>query len=262
MSWDDYFADDAEGAEAEKRGRNRSLTVGWTVRWPGVGDTIWAPPKTFTRSDAKAASAKSIQACPAAIDFDRRHFVVPCPVDLELAFTRNAQGQLQLTDANGEQSAMRPQGRANLFQLQPPGEWRHPERPILQFTAPYVFVADQPCYVVQTAPYLHWFPTPRPGVEMGGRFPIHIWPRPLAWAFEWYDISKPLILKRGEPWFYVSFETENPSARVRLVEQEMTKDLETYLNSIIDVSNYVNKTYGLFGEAQRRRPEKLVKPKG
>ncbi len=157
---------------------------------------------------------------------------------------------------------MRPQGRANLFQLQPASEWRHPERPVLQFTAPYVFVADQPCYVVQTAPYLHWFPRQRPGVAMGGRYPIHIWPRPLAWAFEWYDLSQPLKLTRGEPWFYVAFETENPSARVRLVEQEMTPELTTYLDSIIDVSNYVNKTYGLFGEAQRRRPEKAGQAEG
>ncbi|WP_454598291.1 hypothetical protein [Qipengyuania sp. SM2507] len=261
MSWDDYFADDAGAAEAEGRGRKRNVTVGWTVRF-AQGNAIWAAPKSFSRSDPKATSAKSIQVCPAAIDFDRRHYVISCPVDLTLAFTRNAQGGLQLTDADGEASKMRPQGRANLFQLQPQNEWRHPERPILQFTAPYVFVADDPCYVVQSPPYLHWFPEQRPGLAMGGRFPIHIWPRPLAWAFEWYDLSKPLVLKRGDPWFYVHFETENPSAHVRLVEQEMTDELEKYLDSIIDVSNYVNQTYGLFGEAQRIRPERLLKPKG
>ena len=262
MSWDDYFAEDAGANEAEARGKSRTVTVGWTVRWKPSGGTIWASPQAFTRADPKAASAKSIQACPAAIDFDRRHFVVPCPVDLTLKFERNAQGQIQLVDADGEQSAMRPQGRANLFIVQPPNEWRDPNRPIVQFVAPYVFVADSPTYVVQTPPYLHHFPTPRPGVQMGGRFPIHIWPRPLAWAFEWYDLSQPLVLRRGEPWFYVAFETENPSARVRLVEQEMTEELSTYLESIIDVTNYVNKSYGLFAEAQRRRPDKLVKPKG
>lgn len=261
MGWDDYFAENAGAVEAEGRGKKRNVTVGWTVRF-AQGNAIWAAPKSFSRSDPKATSAKSIQVCPAAIDFDRRHYVIPCPVDLTLAFTRNAQGGLQLTDADGEASQMRPQGRANLFQLQPQNEWRHPERPILQFTAPYVFVADEPCYVVQSPPYLHWFPEQRPGMAMGGRFPIHIWPRPLAWAFEWYDLSKPLVLKRGDPWFYVHFETENPSAHVRLVEQEMTGELEKYLDSIIDVSNYVNKTYGLFGEAQRIRPDRLLKPKG
>ena len=96
---------------------------------------------------------------------------------------------------------------------------------------------------------------------MGGRFPAHIWPRPLSWGFEWYDVTKPLVLKRGEPWFYISFETENPSAHVRLVEQEMTHELEKYMTSIVDVSNYVNKTYSLFSEAQRMRPPALVKAK-
>lgn len=130
--------------------------------------------------------------------------------------------------------------------LHPQNEWRHPERPIIQITAPY----------------LDYLPTPRPGVQMGGRFPIHIWPRPLSWGFEWHDINKPLVLKRGEPWFYVRFETENPAAHVRLVEQEMTGELTKYLDSIIDVSNYVNKTYSMFGEARRIRPAKLLKPKG
>ena len=41
----------------------------------------------------------------------------------------------------------------------------------------------------------------------------------------------------------------------------MTEDLSTYIDSIIDVSNYVNKTYSLFGEARRMRPDRLVKPK-
>ena len=127
--------------------------------------------------------------------------------------------------------------------------------------APYVFIADEPCYVVQSPPYLHYFPNPRPGLQIGGRFPIHTWPRPLSWGFEWDDASKPLVLKRGDPWFYVHFETENPSARVRLVEQEPTEELDKYVSSIMDVSNYVNRTYSLFNEVQRLRPGSLVKPK-
>ena len=42
----------------------------------------------------------------------------------------------------------------------------------------------------------------------------------------------------------------------------MTPELDKYLNSIVDVSNYVNKTYSMFGEARRIRPDKLLKPKG
>lgn len=259
MVWDEHFADDQEARNAETlRGKKRTVTVGWMVS-AAKSSVIFSPPKLFSRNDPKATSSKSVQHCPAAIDFDRRHFVVPVPVDLTLHFERQQDGTLSLKDANGEKSGMRENGLRELLLLGPQNEWRHPERPLIQILSPYIFIADDPCFVVQTAPYLDYFKEPRPGVQMGGRFPIHIWPRPVSWGFEWYDISKPLVLKRGEPWFYVRFETENPSARIRLVEQEKTKELDEYINNISDVTRYVNQTYSLFSEAQRMRPDTLVK---
>lgn len=261
MPWDEYFADEQASHRAnEVRGKSRTVTVGWLLRAP-KSSVIFSPPQPFSRSDPKPVSSKSIQHCPAAVDFDRRHFVIPAPIDVTLHFKRQPDGSLGLADADGQQSAIRESGLSSMLMLGPQSEWRHPDRPMIQIISPYVFVADEPCFVVQTAPYLHYFAEPRPGVQMGGRFPIHIWPRPMSWAFEWYDISKPLKLKRGEPWFYVHFETENPSARVRLVEQEETAELGSYIDSIADVSKYVNQTYSLFSEAQRRRPDTLVSPK-
>ena len=257
MSWEETFAEDMD---AKSSARKRTVTVGWAVRAPHA-HMIWGPPKPYERALPKPASAKSVQACPAAIDFDRRHFVIPCPVDVSLGFESRANGQITLVDNDGPQSAMRPTGLAEMMTLQPQQEWRHPERPIIQFNAPYIFIADEPCYVVQTPPYLDYFAKPRPGVQICGRFPIHIWPRPFSWAFEWYDVSQPMILKRGEPWFYVHFETEVPSARVRLVETELSPELEEHISAIMNVTNFVNRTYSMFAEAQRRRPATLVKPK-
>ncbi len=256
MDWDEAFAEDLDGRS--KKGR--LLTVGWTVR-AAKSQIIWAPPKPLDAPQTRAASAKSVQYCPAAVDFDRRHYIISCPIDITLKFEKQPNGQVSLIDADGVQSGVRQIALREIFVLHPQAEWRHPERPIVQMIAPYVFVADEPCYVVQTPPYLHYFATPRPGVQIGGRYPVHIWPRPLSWGFEWHDIGKPLSLKRGEPWFYVHFDTENPAGRVRLVEQEFTPELEAYLNSIVDVSNYVNKTFSLFADAQARRPAQLLRPK-
>jgi len=261
MDWSDYFANEQDADEAEQsRSAKRTITVGWFVRSDKTS-VLFAPPKLFSRNDPKAASAKSVQNCPAAVDFDRRHFVIPAPIDLTLQFVRQPNGQLSLQDADGDQSGIRANGLQQLLIFHPEKEWRHPDRPLIQFLSPYIFVADEPCYVVQTPPYLHYFAEQRPGVQMGGRFPVHIWPRPVSWGFEWHDISKPLKLKRGEPWFYVRFETENPSARVRLIEQERTEELEMYISDISDVSKYVNRTFSLFAEAQRRRPKKLLTAK-
>ena len=261
MEWSDYFAGEQEADEAEQSRRaKRTVTVGWLARSDKTA-VLFAAPKLFSRDDPKAASSKSLQNCPAAVDFDRRHFVIPVPIDVSLRFVRQPDGRMSLQDADGDQSGIRANGLKQLLIFHPENEWRHPDRPLIQFLSPYVFVADDPCYVVQTPPYLHYFPEQRPGVQMGGRFPIHIWPRPVSWGFEWHDIAKPLILKRGEPWFYVRFETENPSARVRLIEQERTEELDKYISDISDVSQFVNRTFSLFSEAQRRRPKTLLKAK-
>jgi hypothetical protein len=70
-----------------------------------------------------------------------------------------------------------------------------------------------------------------------------------------------LIIHRGDPWFYVSFETEDPSGRVRLVEGEMTEDLRAYTNGMRGVTNYVSRTFSLFSTAKSRRPKTLLTPK-
>ena len=57
MSWEDQFAEDADARDAEAKGKSRSVTVGWTVRWPSGGDVIWSPPKAFKRHDPKPQSA-------------------------------------------------------------------------------------------------------------------------------------------------------------------------------------------------------------
>jgi hypothetical protein len=98
-------------------------------------------------------------------------------------------------------------------------------------------------------------------VQINGRFPIDIWPRALQWAFEWHDMSKDLVLKRGEPLFYVQFEGPDPSASVRLIEAKRTPELMSHIDSITGVTEYVSQTYSLFKNARERRPGRLLFPK-
>ncbi|MDB5439613.1 MAG: hypothetical protein JWM33_2040, partial [Caulobacteraceae bacterium] len=84
------------------------------------------------------------------------------------------------------------------------------------------------------------------------------WPRQMMWAIEWFDTSKELVLRRGEPWFYVRFETHDPTRPIRFFEAELTPALKEYLQGLTAVSNYVNRTFSLFKTAKERRPEKLL----
>jgi hypothetical protein len=238
---------------------SRSYEVGWLFN-TDKSSVIWDAPKPV-RQEAHTTAAKSVAFCPSVIDFDRRHFVINSPIDVHMRLAASPDGKLNVTNILGEKSPVRSGTLNQMLVFAPQNEWRHPQRPVIQVATPYLFIADDPVHINQFPPFLHHDGAARPGVQLCGRFPIDVWPRILMWAFEWHDLSKDLILKRGQPWFYVRFETPDPSASVRLVEAQRTPELESYVASLTDVTNYVSQTYSLMKTARERRPEKLLVPK-
>jgi hypothetical protein len=247
----------AAPAETETT-RPRTYTVGWLLQKEKTS-IIWDAPKAI-RPESQNTAARSVAQCPAALDFDRRHFVINSPIDVHLRLAMT-QDNIGVTNMLGDKSPIRASALQQMIVFQPPQEWRHPKRPLIQMMTSYLFVSDDPVYINQLPPFLHYNATPLPGVQICGRFPIDIWPRALMWAFEWHDTSKDLILRRGEPLFYVRFEGPDPSASVRMIEAKRTPELESYVSSITGVTEYVSQTYSLFKTARERRPEKLLFPK-
>jgi hypothetical protein len=239
--------------------RKHVAEVGWVLQTDHAS-FIWPDPRPAGRSTATPEHAKSVLYCPAVIDHEARLFEVLCPFDMRLAVRITEKEEPMLLNVDGEQSSVTPRAFSKLAFLSVRKQWRHPNRPLLQILTPYTFLSDEPIYMTQLPPILHYQERPLPGVFIGGRIPIHIWPRPLTWAFEWYDTGKELVFKRGEPWFYCRFETSDPSRHVRVLEAEMTPLLKEYLAGINGVVSYVNGSFSLFGTAQRRRPERLLKP--
>jgi len=239
----------------------RTVDVGWVIDPAREATFIWDAPRKLTRPEGRTAHAKGISNCPAISDHESRLIEVVSPIDIKLRFFRDAQGNPSMAAIDGEQSTIRPQQFGQMVMAVHPDEWRHPQRPVIQVMTPLLFVADAPVWLTQLPAFYHRSETPLPGIMMGGRFPIHVWPRELVWAFEWHDISRDLVIRRGDPWFYLNFETENPAGHVRLVEAEMTEDLRAYTNGMRGVTNYVSRTFSLFHTAKARRPKTLLKPK-
>jgi hypothetical protein len=236
----------------------RTINVGWVIDPNLEATLIWDEPHKLA-PEKRTAHAKGLSFCPAIADHESRLFEVTCPIDIKLRFFRDAQGNPSMAGIDGDQSSIRPQQFAKMVMAVHPSEWRHPERPIIQVMTPLLFVADEPVWLTQLPTFYHYRHLQLPGAMIGGRFPIHIWPRELTWAFEWHDIKSDLIIKRGEPWFYLSFETQDPSAHVKLMHAEMTPELRAYTNSIRGVTNYISRTFSLFGAAKARRPKVLLK---
>lgn len=239
-------------------GGGRTVEVGWLLD-SEKALFIWDAPRRLLRENVEKRHAKALYNCPAVIDHEARLFEVTCPIDLHLKFHYDEETkQPKLTNPSGDQSSIRPPHLGQMVTMMPRKEWRHQDRPLLQVSTPYIFLADQPVYMTQLPPFANYRKQPWPGLMVGGRLPIHIWPRPMMWAFEWHDPTQDLIVGRGEPWFYVRFETEDPSRPIRLIEAEMTPQLREYRQGLSSVTNYVNQTFSLFNTARERRPKTLL----
>ena len=250
------------GVFRRKNRRDSNIVdVGWVIDHTRDASFIWEAPHRLSRPETKTTHAKGVSICPAISEHEAHLYEVCAPVDLHLRFGVDQKGDPAMTSIDREMSSIRPQFLNKLMMPVHPAEWRHPRRPMLQIMTPYLFVADEPVYMTMF-PAFYYYPEKRlPGMMVGGRFPIHIWPRELVWAFEWYDPTMDVLIDRGTPWFYVAFETSDPSRRARLVEAEMTPELRDYSAGIRGVTNYISRPYSLFDIAKQRRPQRLLKPK-
>jgi hypothetical protein len=239
--------------------RGRVVDIGWALRH-SKGNFIWDAPRPVMNKGLRPSHAKAVSLCPAVLDHESRLIEVACPIDARIRFQRDAQGRAGLENALGDASPIRSMHLGQMVKLVSEKEWRHPQRPILQIITPYLFLADEPVWLTQLPPFHAYLPAPWPGVLIGGRYPIDVWPRTLVWAFEWHDPAKDLILKRGDPWFTVRFETMDPSRKTRLIKAKMTPVLEEYIQGLEGVTNYLRGTFSLFDVARSRRPAKLLTP--
>ena len=235
----------------------RTTKVGWFMTAEEAG-FIWEGPAPSKTENEPPRSSKSVLMCPAVIDFEARQYEIKCPIDLHLRLARDQSGRLVLKNGAGSETTINTPKLAKLAALTPEENWRHGRRPIVQIMTPYRFISDELVYLSQLPPLQHYRPQPLPGILIGGRFPIDAWPRPLTWAFEWHDPAQDIVVRRGEPWFTVHFETTDPRAGIRLVEAELTADLQRQCDGVEGVAGYVNRTFSLLSVARARRPKTLL----
>lgn len=235
----------------------RFAEIGWLID-ATTPSFIWDEPRPLPRGQP-TEHPKGVNRCPAILDSEARTWEVLAPVDMHLRLGKNDKGEPSLVNVAGAQSSVAAGKLQQMITLMPQSRWRDQRRPVLQVSAPYRFICDEPCWLNQLPPYYHYKAPAWPGLLIGGRFPIHNWPRSLMWAFEWWDTARDLIVKRGEPWFYLRFETQDPARPQRLVEAEMTPELRDFCRGLDGITNYVNQTFQVMETAASRRPARLLK---
>ena len=239
---------------------NGPVMIGWFLADP-KGGIVYYPPERVRHAEQNRVHAKSASRCPAVINMESRYFLIRCPFDIHIGFERDKDGRPVLRNLAGTKGGIRVSKLGEKLHITNEVEWRHEGIPTIQLALPYVFITDEPVYATQLSPFMHYSKDPLPGTIFGGRFPINVWPRPLMWAFEWHEPDKPIKIKRGDPLFYVGFETTSPERAIGMVEAELTDELREYMELISGAVNYVNQTFSLFEAAEERRPDTLLTPK-
>jgi hypothetical protein len=152
--------------------------------------------------------------CPAFQDLYKNTFVVRSPIDLVITIDEHRN---VLTDRYGQEfydaSIV---NRASIIGKNDPM--------LLSCTFHLLFVPDEPCELEIIPAHMHTTDMLKNTRVIGGRFDAHRWTRVTDFAFEVLDETKPIVLKRNDPLFYVRFIPKNGS-KVNLEHMVVTEDM-------------------------------------
>lgn len=141
---------------------------------------------------------QSFLQCPAVSDFFENTFLIRSPVDLTLGinpYTKEwgspNQGELFFK---------------TMVLLRP---WQSVNGPgmVMTFHTSYVFLADQDVLVETMPAFMHLCDSNKKVQFIPGTFNIHKWIRPVDFSGELLNPKEPLVIKRGDPLFYVRLTT-------------------------------------------------------
>jgi len=233
----------------------KKVDVGWFLE-QNHGKFVFYEPTPLFKERQKPLSNRAVQACPAINELERDYFVIKNPFDIRLRCSKNKDTyDLHVVE---EGTRIDDDLISEFVFLMQPEFWRKKSIPVIQIKVPYFFLTDVPCYMTMLAPYMSQSSVKWPGLMIGGRMPINIWPRILNFAFEWCDFEQDLILRRGQDLCYLYFETENLRSKAKLMEIENTKELQEYRSGIASTPKFMSNTFSLFETALKRRPKKLL----
>lgn len=218
-------------------------------------------PELFKRipNNKKATFKKFFTHCPAHIQFNQNMYVIRAPLDIALEVHREGPDGFWDCIPKDNKWTMSPDALRKYVMFEGVPEARVDlDKPHLQIRTPYTFYADEPV-TMQLLPVINTYEFNPPGITICGEFDIHAWHRPVQWGFEWWDTDKPLIIKKGQPLYYVKFiVNRDPTEKVRLVRLKANDNTVKPILRANNVSHFISRTFDLFNIAKRYRPKKFI----
>jgi len=168
--------------------------------------------------------------CPAVTDLYKNTYVIRCPIDLYLHYEKDEYNFPKLVCDNHSQEffdkfiVQRNITENNKFNM-------------VSLSFGYILYAKESLEVEVAYPCMsHHASTTLKNISIVcGKYDIGKWVRPLEYAFEVHDISKPLIFKRGDPLYYLRFHTNK---KINLIRSEVDEEVMDVMESCMLIKHY------------------------
>ena len=222
------------------------------VAWVNIAEKAafaYPAPQKFIPPKDRNGLSKGFLSCPALRHYFDNTYMVCSAFTLRLRRV-DEQGGFTIRPVYPFTS-IAPNRIAKFVKIQPRNTWRKPERVVLQIPTPYLFFADEPIEVEQIHPSLgesdslNWNLIP-------GRFDIYAWQRALNFALEWDSPKGDLVLRVGDPMYFLRFHGERPEKH-ELVEQTMNNQLRERLRLFRGIASVRRGSFGLIADASKAR---------
>lgn len=169
--------------------------------------------------------------CPAFLDYYKNTYVLYSPVDLTIEY--NSQTKIINTKPQG-------QDFFDKFVVYRGHEIGENDPFLMSLNFYHIFVADKDCMIEQLPNTFHNDCVSSKIKIISGTFDISKWHRPIVFAFEINDTSKPLVIKRGDPLCYIRFIPKD-GKKINLIEKEFSEKELTNINRCLHLKLAVPK---------------------
>lgn len=164
--------------------------------------------------------------CPAFKDYYRNTFLIRCPMDLKLTVEKDLNGNKVLRTHSYDQTFFNKNISDRLKQSD--------LLPTMSVDIGNIFYSKGEVVLEQLSLSMGISQFDTNMNVISGEFDISKWIRPVYLGIEILDETKPIILKRGMPLYFIRFRT---SKKVKLIRKELTKDIQLISNSCLSLKS-------------------------
>lgn len=181
----------------------KSIRLDGTVGYNPI-ELVLLPPEKLSKIETYG----TYKHCPAFSTYVDQTYVIRSFFDLELSFNND---EIQVTHSSIEPNLLLERFLLtdNIFP------------PIVHMNLFCGFVSDESCMIEITGNHFSQDRLNNNIRVVPGTFDIYNWQRSLDFAFEWIDLSKPVVIKRGQPLIFIRFKTKNINEKFQIEKIEM-----------------------------------------